>query len=92
MVSLTSLFKTKSPYLQKDDLKHILSTPYPEGLCNHAYTGGFGTVWTCIFDLVDQSVEICFGAPTHNDWRIKTFKTDPVGFTTYNVIFPNLNR
>ena len=41
-----------------------------------------------IFDLTDINVEVCFGAPTHNDWHKFTLD-DPVGVKEYHVKFPD---
>jgi len=44
-----------------------------------------------LFDITNCSVDVCFGAPTHNEWR--TFKLeDPVGMKEYPTIFPNVKE
>ncbi len=46
-----------------------------------------GTLWAMIFDLDEQKVEICFGAPCLNEWRHLGFD-DPVGQTEYLAFLP----
>lgn len=89
---LSSFLREKTPRIRKTNLKQVLSKSYPEGVCDHYYNDGFGTLWSCIFDLTTKAVDICFGAPTHNNWRIFTFNNSPAGITTYDIIFPNLNK
>ncbi|MHC1723536.1 MAG: C45 family autoproteolytic acyltransferase/hydrolase [Aminipila sp.] len=53
-----------------DDLKEILSTTYPKGLCCHYYPEFFGTLRSIIFDTTDSNITITFGSPQTNEWRI----------------------
>ncbi|MGD8566443.1 MAG: hypothetical protein PVF96_08855, partial [Candidatus Bathyarchaeota archaeon] len=59
-----------------------------EGVCDHYYSDYFGTLWSMIFDLTCRETEICFGAPTHNEWSSFTFN-DPIGVKKYPATFPN---
>lgn len=76
--------------IPQTSLKRLLADPVvPQGLCAWDYTGYFGTLWSEIFDLTTGTVEVCFGAPSHNPWR--TFGLDsPVGLTTYEAVLPDL--
>ena len=58
-----------------------------DGLCNHYYNDGFGTLWSMVFDINGESVDVCFSAPTHNSYRTFGLK-DPVGITAYPTIVP----
>lgn len=60
-----------------ETMRGLLSDMVPEGLCGHDYTGFFGTLWSEIFDVTAGTVEVCFGAPTHNPWH--TFRLDSPG-------------
>lgn len=51
-----------------EDLKELLSTQYPEGLCCHFYDEFFGTLRSMVFDLDAGLVEVCFGSPALNKW------------------------
>ena len=85
---ITSSLKNAEPDITKETLKTILSRKFPEGVCDHYYSDYFGTVWSMIFDLTCRETEICFGAPTHNEWSSFTFN-DPIGAKMYPAIFPN---
>ncbi|WDV47578.1 C45 family autoproteolytic acyltransferase/hydrolase [Clostridiaceae bacterium M8S5] len=52
-----------------NNLKLLLSTMYPEGLCCHHYKEFFGTLRGMVFDLNDGTVEVCFGSTALNDWH-----------------------
>ncbi|MFZ6030241.1 MAG: C45 family autoproteolytic acyltransferase/hydrolase [Chloroflexota bacterium] len=71
-----------------DTLRSLLSDRIPAGLCAHHYSEWFGTLWSQIFDVTAGTVDVCFGAPTHNAWH--TFDLHgPTGFTPYPVQLPD---
>jgi predicted choloylglycine hydrolase len=72
----------------KEALRTLLSRKFPQGLCDHYYSEGFGTVWSLIFDLTSARAEICFGAPTHNKWHSFTLD-DPRDVKEYPAVFPD---
>lgn len=51
------------------NLKQVLSKPYPEGLCCHYYPIFFGTLRSMIFDATERCVDIAFGSPCANEWQ-----------------------
>lgn len=51
-----------------DDLKSLLTTMYPAGLCCHYYEEFFGTLRAMVFDVNEGTVQVCFGSPALNDW------------------------
>ncbi len=55
--------------ISKNDLKNLLSTSYPEGLCCHYYKEFFGTLRSMIFDVTDKTIEMTFGSPQFNEWH-----------------------
>ena len=79
------------PKITKETIRRILSKNLPRGVCAHWYSTGFGTDWSLIFDNTDPHAEVCFGAPTHNEWRKFTFDT-PAGIQEYDVILPDLQE
>jgi predicted choloylglycine hydrolase len=84
---IANMLQRNAPKINKDDVRGLFASLHPEGLCNHFYKDGFGTLWSMIFDVNDLSVDVCFSAPTHNEY--KNFKLDdPIGVTEYPVIFP----
>ncbi len=85
---LESTLGEAAPRISKETLRTILSKRFPEGVCDHYYSEAFGTLWSAIFDLTSLKADVCFGAPTHNDWR--SFALDePVGVKEYPAIFPD---
>ncbi|MHA2462792.1 MAG: C45 family autoproteolytic acyltransferase/hydrolase [Candidatus Thorarchaeota archaeon] len=88
---ITSTLKANAPHIKKDDIRKLLSTTHPNGLCNHYYNDGFGTLWSAIFDSTKGEVETCFGAPTHNEYQAFGFD-DPKGVQEYTAIAPVSNE
>ncbi|UCE14815.1 MAG: hypothetical protein JSV04_06440 [Candidatus Heimdallarchaeota archaeon] len=87
---INDLYRSKSPNIRKDDVQSLLATLHPHGLCNHFYNDGFGTLWSMVFDLTQATVDVCFSAPTHNQYRIFDLK-DPPGITEYPTVVPITN-
>lgn len=52
-----------------DDIKRLLSTSYPRGLCCHYYEDFFGTLRSMVFDVTVGTIEMTFGSPKTNEWR-----------------------
>jgi hypothetical protein len=52
-----------------NDIKRLLSTTYPDGLCCHYYKEFFGTLRSMVFDTTDKTIEMTFGSPQVNEWR-----------------------
>lgn len=74
--------------ISKAELKKILSTTMPEGVCCHHYEDGMGTLWSLVFDPMQMEVDICFGSPNINQW--KTFNlNNPTGVKNYSAMLPN---
>lgn len=72
-----------------EGMRTILSDLIPAGVCCHHYTDYLGTLWSEVIDVTAGTLEVCFGAPTHNPWR--TFTLDgPVGMTQYPVQLPDI--
>lgn len=86
---IASTLKKAEPEISKETLITILSKKFPKGVCDHFYTDYFGTIWSMIFDLTCAKAEICFGAPTHNEWR-PFILDEPVGIKKYHAVFPNI--
>lgn len=84
---ISKLLESKAPRIRKKDVRGLLSTTHPAGLCNHYYSDGFGTLWSVIYDATSSEAEACFGAPTHNEYREFGFD-DPMGVREYAAIAP----
>jgi hypothetical protein len=78
-----------SPHVSKEDIRNLLSKEIYDGVCGHYYTDYFGTLFSIIYDLTDLKAEICFGAPTHNDWQKPFSLDDPAGVKHYAAVFPD---
>jgi len=90
--------KARSPNRAKDTMetfqkilsnRGVSSNHLPEGVCGIWCPSGWCTIWSLIFDNTVPQVEVCFGPPTHNEWRTIPFN-DPVGIQEYPSIFPHL--
>jgi len=78
-----------SPNISRETIRDILSRELYEGVCGHYYTDYFGTLFSVIYDLNDLEAEVCFGAPTHNNWQGPFTLDDPVGLNHYTAILPD---
>ncbi|UCE96590.1 MAG: hypothetical protein JSV51_03045 [Candidatus Bathyarchaeota archaeon] len=88
---LASALKNPAQKIDKERLRVIFSRKFPEGVCDHYYSDGFGTVWSTIFNVTSAQADICFGAPTHNKWRL--FSLDqPASVEQYTAIFPDVKN
>jgi len=85
--AIMSHLKSAIPKISRKTMRDLLSEPMPKGACCHHYEDLLGTLWAMIFDLDEQSVEICFGAPCMNKWR-QLGLDDPVGQTEYLASLP----
>lgn len=85
---LSSTLEKAEPHVTTETLRALLSKKFPEGICDHYYSEGFGTVWSSMFDLTTGKADVCFGAPTHNKWQSFTLD-EPVGVKKYPTVFPD---
>ena len=53
----------------RDQLKGMLLSKYPEGLCTHYYEEYFGTTKSMILSPADKSIDICWGGREENGWE-----------------------
>ncbi len=86
---IMDLIERKAPDITKQDIHKLLSTSHPNGLCNHFYRDGFGTIYSMIFDILGGSIDVCFSAPSHNTYRTFTLEGD-AGVTEYPAVIPYL--
>jgi hypothetical protein len=78
-----------APNVSKEDIRTLLSKEVYAGLCGHYYTDYFGTLFSIIYDLTDLKADICFGAPTYNQWQHPFSLDDPVGVNRYSAVLPD---
>jgi predicted choloylglycine hydrolase len=55
--------------ISSNDLKEILLTKYPNGLCVHAYNEFFGTTKSIVMDLNEGSIDICWAGLKENGFK-----------------------
>ncbi|MHA1503073.1 MAG: C45 family autoproteolytic acyltransferase/hydrolase [Candidatus Heimdallarchaeota archaeon] len=79
---------TAQPNITKETIRKILSTEIYDGVCCHYYKDFMGTLFSIIFDVTELKAEVCFGAPTHNNWHTFGFD-DPVGVKVFDAVLPN---
>ncbi|MHA2424887.1 MAG: C45 family autoproteolytic acyltransferase/hydrolase [Candidatus Thorarchaeota archaeon] len=86
---IKDLLETEAPSITKEDIRKLFSTSHPNGLCNHFYRDGFGTTYSMIFDVLSESIDVCFSAPSHNEHR--TFNLEgETSITEYDAVIPHL--
>lgn len=86
--TIVSRVRSSFPRVDKGTIRSILSQPMPKGVCCHHYTDFLGTLWSMIFDVTKTNVEICFGAPSINEWRQFGLHS-PVGLAEYVANLPD---
>lgn len=84
---ITRWYEANAQRISKQDIQRLFAIEHPAGLCNHFYNEYFGTLWSMIFDVTQGSVDVCFGAPTHNEYHPFGLD-DPAGVTEYPTTIP----
>lgn len=82
---IVNLFE-KNKLISKNNIKELLSTSYPNGLCCHYYREFFGTLRSMIFDVTDKTIEMTFGSPQANEWH--TFSVGAFNMEEMKVLLP----
>lgn len=83
--NMVKLFEADKPIL-KNEIKELLSTAYPDGLCCHYYKEFFGTLRSMVFDVTDKTIEMTFGSPQTNQWQ--TFSVSELNTQEIQVLLP----
>jgi len=76
------------PHITPELIKHILMKEYPNGCFCPYYNQGIGTLWSMVFDATEKSVQLTFGAPTHNPWLTFGFEGQP-GVHSFQAVLPS---
>jgi predicted choloylglycine hydrolase len=89
--ALRACIERDRPRITRETLREILSKEIPQGCFGPYYSGGFGTLWSMIFDLTMGEAEICFGAPGYNPWHIFTLENtgEIKEYREYRAKFPD---
>ena len=74
----------RSEPLTVSQLKDMLLSPYPDGLCCHYYKDFFGTTKSMIIDPADGIIDLCWGGRSENGWH--TYRISEPLPTTENTI------
>ncbi|MFX0185987.1 MAG: C45 family autoproteolytic acyltransferase/hydrolase [Candidatus Hodarchaeota archaeon] len=86
--TIKALIQSNKPHINSENLMNLLSLEIPHGLCAHYFTDYFGTLWSMVIDVSKQSIEICFGPPTHNEWYSFSLDSSTTS-KKYTVTIPN---
>lgn len=86
--TLNSSIRNLIPNVSKTDVSNLLSKEIPEGVCALYYEEWFGTLWSILFDLKKDCMEVCFGPPTHNIYHNFTINDSYVD-SEYVVLYEN---
>ncbi len=74
--TMESIIRSNTPNITKELVFQILSQEMPKGVCTLNFAEWFGTLWSILFDVTRNSVDVCFGPPTHNSYHHFTM-TEP---------------
>lgn len=88
---IESVLNGENSPIPRENIINLLAKKFPHGLCYHYYSQRFGTLWSMLFDISSSTVDICFGAPTHNSWHTFDFNT-PYKKKEYDVLFPDIEE
>jgi predicted choloylglycine hydrolase len=86
--AIQSRLEAMGSQVTPEGMRAILSDLIPTGVCCHHYTDYLGTLWSEVIDVTAGTLEVCFGAPTHNPWRTFTLNA-PMGETKFPVQLPD---
>lgn len=64
--------------ITREELKDMLLSKYPNGLCCHFYKEFFGTTKSMLISPADGTVELCWGGRAENGWQTYTVD-EPLG-------------
>ncbi|MEG0367295.1 MAG: C45 family peptidase, partial [Coprobacillus sp.] len=70
--------------ITRDKLKDMLLSKYPNGLCFHNFTNGFGTTKSMIMSPIEGTIELCWGGQEENGWRTYNINK-PLNNETYEI-------
>ncbi len=87
--AVQSRLQAAAPRINCETMRGILSDPVPQGVCGYFYTEYLGTLWSEVIDVTAGTLEVCFGAASHNPWRSFDLHS-PRGVTEYPVQLPDL--
>lgn len=65
----------KAGKVNRETLKQMLLSMYPNGLCCHFYKDFFGTTKSMVISPASGTVEICWGGEVTNGWNIYRIDT-----------------
>lgn len=54
----------------REDLKRMLHSMYPDGLCCHFFRDFFGTTKSMVISPVQGTIELCWGGEDANGWNL----------------------
>ena len=85
--TIKTVLSENKDQISKETIREILSKEIPEGVCAYYYSFSFGTVYSMIFDVTENELEISFGPPSYNKW-VKFNLETPSDSCEFKAIFP----
>ncbi|MGL6199311.1 MAG: C45 family autoproteolytic acyltransferase/hydrolase [Lachnospiraceae bacterium] len=55
--------------ITKEQMKQMLLSKYPDGLCCHYYEEYFGTTKSMVISPADGTIDLCWGGRAENGWK-----------------------
>lgn len=62
-------FMDKNEQISSEQIKELLLTKYPDGLCSHYYSEFFGTTKSIVMDLNEGSLDVCWAGLKENGFK-----------------------
>jgi len=88
--TIDAFLRGTMPRVGSETIRALLSRMMPNGLCQHYYSSGLGTLWCSITDVTEGTIEVCFGAPSSKRNRWYTFGLgDTMASQTYPAHLPD---
>lgn len=82
-----------SSEITSEQLKNMLLSNYPDGLCCHYFQDYFGTTKSMLFSPADGIMELCWGGRAENGWQTYNIKqVMPDSSTTIQICMENADK
>jgi predicted choloylglycine hydrolase len=79
--------------ITNEQLKKMLLSNYPDGLCCHYFQDYFGTTKSMLFSPADGIMELCWGGRAENGWQTYDIKqVMPDSSTTIQICMENADK
>jgi predicted choloylglycine hydrolase len=88
--TIDAFLSERTPKVDSEMMRAVFSRTMPDGVCQHYYSSGLGTLWCSITDVTAGVIEVCFGAPSsqRNGWYTLGLQ-DAAAPETYTACLPD---